>query len=100
MYFTNFYFIAASGFSSLGQVGYHDLARQAAAERRSLAEVSAIKGVSKLFLQLHGCFMIASWIGLASLGIVIARYYKQTWVDNSCFGKDIWFFVSNFMRLS
>lgn len=38
--------------------------------------------------------MIVSWIGLASLGIVLARYYKSTWVGSSVFGKDLWFGVS------
>lgn len=80
--------------SSIGGVGYHDIVRQAAAEKRALADVSAIKSASKLLLHLHGSFMIVAWIGFASLGIVLARYYKQTWVDNSCCGKDVWFFVS------
>lgn len=73
--------------------------RVAAAEKRLLAEVAALRASSKLFIHLHGSFMIVSWIGLASLGIVLARYYKSTWVGSSLFGKDIWFAVSNFQSI-
>ncbi|XP_065209987.1 putative ferric-chelate reductase 1 homolog [Planococcus citri] len=74
-----------------GRLGYHDLEKAAAIERRSLADVAALRATSHLFMNLHGTFMIVSWIGLASLGIVLARYYKSTWVESSVCGKDVWF---------
>lgn len=74
-------------------VGYHDIGRDSTAEARALAEVSNFGAASKLFLRLHGAFMIAAWIGTASLGILLARYFKQTWVGSSACGKDIWFAV-------
>lgn len=38
----------------------------------------------------HGSFMIVSWIGLTSIGVVIARYFKTSW-KQTIFGKDSWF---------
>ena len=29
---------------------------------------------------------------LASIGILVARYYRQTWVGRQLMGKDVWFF--------
>jgi len=76
-------------------VGYHDKLFQASGERRSLADTSGFSADTKLFMRLHGAFMLTAWIGAASIGIVLARYYKQTWVGSRLCGKDQWFVVSN-----
>lgn len=75
-------------------VGYHDLAYTSTAESSALSEIKSLRTSSKLLLRLHGSFMIVAWIGAASIGIVVARYYKQTWVGASCCSKDLWFGVS------
>jgi len=75
-------------------VGYHDLAYTSTAEASALSEIKSLRTSSKLLLRLHGSFMIVAWIGAASIGIVVARYYKQTWVGGSCCSKDLWFGVS------
>lgn len=85
--------ITAPGPDNIGNVGYHDRGKAVGGEAKALADVSPVKAASKLLVVLHGSFMVAAWIGLASSGIVLARYYKQTWITGSCFGKDIWFFV-------
>lgn len=75
-------------------IGYHDVGRLASGSPRYLADVSALGGASKLFLRLHAAFMITAWIGTASVGILLARYFKQTWVGSQLCGKDQWFAVS------
>ena len=35
--------------------------------------------------------MIAAWIFTASLGTILARYFKTTWMHMKCLGKDVWF---------
>lgn len=36
--------------------------------------------------------MIVAWFGAASIGIFIARYFKETWKgQKACGNKDIWF---------
>uniref|UniRef100_A0A336L231 CSON001896 protein n=1 Tax=Culicoides sonorensis TaxID=179676 RepID=A0A336L231_CULSO len=90
--------LVASGSSNKdNSVGYHDIGRDSTSEARALAEVSNFGAASKLFLRLHGAFMIAAWIGTASLGILLARYFKQTWVGSSACGKDIWFAWHRFL---
>lgn len=39
----------------------------------------------------HGSFMIVAWIGLTSIGVVIARYFKTSF-KQTIFGLDSWFF--------
>ncbi|XP_066143030.1 putative ferric-chelate reductase 1 homolog [Euwallacea fornicatus] len=83
--------IAAGSSVKQNSVGFHDVTYAASAESQALADVSALAAKSKLLVRLHGSFMIAAWLGTASVGILLARYYKQTWVGHQMFGKDIWF---------
>jgi len=56
-----------------------------------LGEVGLVQAKSRLYIILHGSFMIVAWIFAASLGIMISRYFKQTWTDKKMFGLDQWF---------
>ncbi|ALC41304.1 CG8399 [Drosophila busckii] len=87
-----YHMLVASG-SSLKEnsVGYHDIGRLPSANPINLAVVQDLGGSSMLLVRLHGAFMIAAWIGTTSLGIIFARYFKQTWVGSQTCGKDQWF---------
>uniref|UniRef100_U5EVK0 Putative ferric-chelate reductase 1 n=1 Tax=Corethrella appendiculata TaxID=1370023 RepID=U5EVK0_9DIPT len=88
----NFHILLATGSKVSGDhVSYHDIGRHFTDSPRALAETASFTGSSKLFLRLHGAFMLTAWIGTASLGILLARYFKQTWVGSSFCGKDQWF---------
>jgi hypothetical protein len=75
-------------------VSYHGVRRAAAERSQSLADVSIVAESSNLLVRLHGAFMIGAWIGAAGIGILLARYFKQTWVGSQLCGKDQWFAVS------
>lgn len=72
-------------------VGYHTIGKRASGSPQLLTDTAEFKGASVLLLRLHGAFMLIAWIGTASLGILFARYFKQTWVGNPLCGKDQWF---------
>lgn len=78
---------------SAGGVGFHDLTYAASGQSQSLADVSSLGAASRILIKLHGAFMLAAWIGAASVGILLARYYRQTWVGSTLCGKDQWFAV-------
>ncbi|KAL0279216.1 UNVERIFIED_CONTAM: hypothetical protein PYX00_000821 [Menopon gallinae] len=89
-----YYLLLAAGTSlkdNGARVGWHDIARLSTGSPRQLAEVGAVSGSSDLLYRLHGAFMIAAWIGCASIGILMARYFKLTWVGRKIMGKDLWF---------
>ncbi|XP_070494933.1 putative ferric-chelate reductase 1 homolog [Chironomus tepperi] len=44
-----------------------------------------------VLILIHGSFMIVSWIGLTSIGIVFARYFKKSWSNKKTCGQDVWF---------
>lgn len=83
--------IAAGSFLKQNGVGFHDLVFSASGDKRALSDTSEVKAASKLLIHLHGSLMLVAWIGTASVGIILARYYRQTWVGSTFMGKDIWF---------
>ncbi|XP_058054768.1 putative ferric-chelate reductase 1 homolog isoform X2 [Anopheles bellator] len=95
-----FHLMLAAGASvESTNVNYHSIGRHVSGSPLSLAEVGRVQGSSKLLLRLHGAFMITAWIGTASLGILIARYFRQTWVGSQLCGKDQWFAWHRFLMV-
>uniref|UniRef100_A0A336MQF6 CSON005420 protein n=1 Tax=Culicoides sonorensis TaxID=179676 RepID=A0A336MQF6_CULSO len=43
--------------------------------------------------RLHGTFMILAWVISASLGHIIARYFKKTWMIWRIYNYDVWFVI-------
>lgn len=97
---TSYVLLLAAGSSVTSKgVGYHDLVFTASAEKRQLADVAEFSAPTKLLLHLHGSFMVVAWLGTASLGIIFARYFKQTWIGSSFCGKDVWFAWHRFLMV-
>ena len=89
----NFYLLLAGG-TAVGpnSVGMHS--NEGTSHARILLTVPQIVDVetAKNPLKLtHGALMIIAWIGLSSIGIVVARYFKKSWPDTKLCGKDPWF---------
>jgi len=47
----------------------------------------------------HGCLMIIAWMMSASLGIIMARYYKRMWPNDRLCANKVWFSVHRFCQL-
>jgi len=60
-------------------------------EPMGLGQVGLIKAKSRLYIILHGSFMIGAWMFASTLGIIFARYFKQTWTNTKVCGLDQWF---------
>lgn len=75
-------------------VSYHNVAFASSGQKSLLSDVGGIRAASDVLIRVHGALMLAAWIGTASIGMVIARYYRQTWVRSQLCGKDLWFAVS------
>ncbi|KAH0954035.1 hypothetical protein HN011_008237 [Eciton burchellii] len=72
-------------------VGFHDLVYLGTGISKRLSDVGEWTPASDILIRLHGALMLASWIGTASIGMLLARYYRQTWVNSQLCGKDHWF---------
>ena len=70
--------LAGGPYAGAGSLGYHTI-KNAASEAVDLAEISNAGAKSDLLLKLHGLFMLMAWIGCAGAGMIMARYFKQTW---------------------
>ncbi|BFY99220.1 hypothetical protein BsWGS_02260 [Bradybaena similaris] len=51
---------------------------------------SAAANVKSPLIRAHGSLMVGAWIFLASIGIVVARYYKPVWT-NLILSQKVWF---------
>ena len=87
-----YYVLLAYGPTSGDNPGYHE-SRIPSEDQVDLKITSEVAGGTdpKLFIQIHGTLMTIAWIALAATGMVIARYYKQTWKRIKPFKKDLWF---------
>ena len=85
-----FHIMLAQGTVTEGRLVKHR-AKVISGDSRGLGEPGLVQAKSKLFIILHGSFMIGAWVCAASLGIMIARYYKQTWTSTRCCNLDQWF---------
>ncbi|XP_071560444.1 putative ferric-chelate reductase 1 homolog isoform X1 [Temnothorax nylanderi] len=72
-------------------VDFHNLAYLGTSTSKRLSDVGELTAATDLLIRLHGALMLASWIGTASIGMLLARYYRQTWVNSQLCGKDHWF---------
>ncbi|XP_028966478.1 putative ferric-chelate reductase 1 homolog [Galendromus occidentalis] len=46
---------------------------------------------SHLWIQTHATLMTVAWLFTASIGIMLARHYKNVWEDGTPFGVETWF---------
>ncbi|XP_046610894.1 putative ferric-chelate reductase 1 homolog [Neodiprion virginianus] len=97
---TPFHLLVAAG-SSLRRNGvdYHNVAYAASGEAKLLSDVGGFLVASNLLIRVHGALMLAAWVGAASIGILLARYYRQTWVNSQLCGKDQWFTWHRFFMI-
>lgn len=77
-----------------GALSFHSGGKQVSDRETSLSQFEVLGGSSNLYVILHASFMIAAWVGAASSGIVLARYFKQTWKNYKACNIDQWFHVS------
>uniref|UniRef100_A0A1L8E3J5 Putative reeler domain protein n=1 Tax=Nyssomyia neivai TaxID=330878 RepID=A0A1L8E3J5_9DIPT len=87
-----YYLLLAAG-SSLREagVGFHNIMYRPTSRGARLTDPTNFEAASLLLYRLHGAFMLIAWIGTASAGILLARYFKQTWVGSQMCDKDMWF---------
>jgi hypothetical protein len=92
--------ILAGGSYSGGTVSYHTNTGRIAAEKPvSLATVQNIGSKSELLIQLHGVLLVVAWLGCGGTGMLLARYYKKTWVGRKITGKDPWFVLHRILMI-
>jgi hypothetical protein len=70
----------------------HGTTRKHTANLVSLKTVApTMEGDEGWFAQVHAIFMILAWLASAGTGMLLARYYKETWRSVRPMGKDLWF---------
>lgn len=86
----------ATGLGSAGGISQHDrfpvISAQAAALTDYTVDISGGNAAPQL-VRAHGSLMLVAWVFAASIGIVMARYFKNVFEDKTLFSQKIWFQV-------
>ncbi|KAK7508102.1 hypothetical protein BaRGS_00000341, partial [Batillaria attramentaria] len=91
---TKYIIFIAIGPAFVGGIGMHDDIPDVSAEPISLEDVTMDSGSVTLtfpLIKVHGSLMMVAWIFAASIGLVVARYFKTVWPDSTWCGQKIWF---------
>ncbi|CAF1387689.1 unnamed protein product [Rotaria magnacalcarata] len=54
-------------------------------------DLQSVGSDSTGLMKAHGIIMVFTWIVLVSTGILVARYFKQSWPKSKICGKAVWF---------
>jgi len=88
-----FMFVARGGFGG-GVINQHNNIPMISPQAQSLlsTEVVDMGGTKVNFLiKAHACIMVLAWVFCASIGLILARYYKPMWVEDKACGQKVWF---------
>ncbi|TRY72295.1 hypothetical protein TCAL_11262 [Tigriopus californicus] len=88
-----FLLLAAGSMSASGELlTYHSQNKLASAGSVALKSVEPVGSATTVLIRVHGVLMIIAWMASASCGMMLARYFKETWKGSqNCFDKDRWF---------
>ena len=70
------------------------------AEKVDMTRISSVGGRGDLFIKLHGALMVVAWLACAGSGMMLARYFKDTWRSSSCCGTAQWFQVKIMLQIT
>ncbi|KAL4236262.1 DOMON domain-containing protein frrs1L [Mactra antiquata] len=62
--------------------------------------INIYTGRDNYIVKIHGCMMIVAWMFLASLSIILARYYKHQWPEGRACGRRVWYQSHKIMMLT
>lgn len=91
----DWYLLVAHGTASGGIKNRHSLAPlpEVSGDKVNLQEnkVIGVDSRSLVLVKLHGTFMMFAWMFCASIGIVLARFYKPMWPSTTICKEKVWF---------
>ncbi|XP_029474104.1 putative ferric-chelate reductase 1 [Rhinatrema bivittatum] len=96
-----YYVFLAYGPMKNGQIMKHSrdpFITDQAVSMESVITTPASTESSFTILKVHGALMLIAWMTTGSIGMIIARYLKNT-VKKSIMGKDIWFQAHRFLMV-
>lgn len=90
---TEYHLLLATGNTDNSNLVYHGPGNKVSSGAPiDLKASSLVQAAGEGWLvQVHGCLMVLAWLASAASGMLMARYYKKTWVTTRPFDKDLWF---------
>ncbi|XP_070211750.1 putative ferric-chelate reductase 1 homolog [Littorina saxatilis] len=83
---------AASGWTKMEHSATDDFVTTESYDLTQIVDIGA-KANSLTLVKLHGSVMTLAWILTASVGVLVARFYKVSWPAKTTCGLKVWFAV-------
>ncbi|XP_006882499.1 PREDICTED: ferric-chelate reductase 1 [Elephantulus edwardii] len=98
----SYYICIADGASSDGYIYRH--AQQPLVTFGKYNVIDSPKNIggsrSSLLLKIHGALMFVAWMTTASIGVLVARFFKPVWSKSLFFGEALWFQVHRMLMIT
>eukprot|EP00096_Caligus_rogercresseyi_P014050 TRINITY_DN6593_c0_g1_i2.p1 TRINITY_DN6593_c0_g1~~TRINITY_DN6593_c0_g1_i2.p1 ORF type:complete len:641 (-),score=120.12 TRINITY_DN6593_c0_g1_i2:200-2122(-) len=95
----DYHLLVAEGPSDSSKISYHSI-KTASASPVSLKAFSPIGEKSDILIKVHGVLMVISWMFCSFVGMMLGRYYKETWSNKKPLGMPIWFLGHRSLMMS
>lgn len=100
---TDWYLLVATGTTSNDVKMQHSLSPlpDISPDKVNLQSTDDLSGTAtNVKVKVHGCLMLYAWVFAASIGIVLARYYKRMWPNTTHCREKVWFTWHRVMMLT
>ncbi|XP_049736234.1 ferric-chelate reductase 1 [Elephas maximus indicus] len=99
---TSYYIFIADGAADDGRIYKHAQQPLITYEKYNVVDYPKNIGGSHslLLLKVHGALMFVAWMTTASIGVLIARFFKPVWSKTFFFGEAAWFQVHRMLMIT
>ncbi|XP_037682490.1 ferric-chelate reductase 1 isoform X2 [Choloepus didactylus] len=99
---TSYYIFLADGVADDGRIYKHSQQPLITYKKHNVSDYPKNIGGSRssLLLKVHGALMFVAWMTTASIGVLIARFFKPVWPKAFLFGEAAWFQMHRMLMLT
>ncbi|XP_066298530.1 putative ferric-chelate reductase 1 isoform X1 [Branchiostoma lanceolatum] len=97
----DFYVLMSKGSTSGNALSYHATNRVVSSGKVDFQSNTQVTGAgSPDIVKAHGSLMMIAWICTASVGVLMARFFKHLWPDSQLCKEKVWFAIHRAMMIS
>ncbi|XP_078656419.1 putative ferric-chelate reductase 1 isoform X1 [Branchiostoma floridae x Branchiostoma belcheri] len=97
----DFYLLMSKGSTAGDALSYHATNRVLSSSKVDFQSTTQVTGAgSPDIVKAHGSLMMIAWICTASVGVLMARFFKHIWPDSQLCKEKVWFAIHRAMMVS
>ncbi|XP_078575179.1 putative ferric-chelate reductase 1 isoform X2 [Branchiostoma floridae x Branchiostoma japonicum] len=97
----NYYVLMSKGSTSGNTISYHATNRVVSSSKVDFQSNTQVTGAgSPDIVKAHGSLMMIAWICTASVGVLMARFFKHLWPEDTLCKEKVWFAIHRAMMIT